>query len=456
MGSAGSCSRGEVIQNEIPTFKVVLVGDPEVGKSSIFLRYTKNQFDYSYQPSVSVSIGNIVKHVNVPFETIVSVALWDLPGREEMDLRRSYYKDVDAAIVVVDMDDIDSVTMAGTWKQDIVNNAVFTANNGNIKENIADSKLIPILLLGNKMDKLKYHKTEEERNDDDDEMSYLETVRVLEGVALQHGFVGSVTVSAKESDNSVHAAIQSLIRHLLQQKMKKKKLTSKGGKLSKNDLELEEKNYVTISPLEISEKKEFIPLIVTKVPEFDVFFAECNNPIETVQNTSTGLLDAMNNFKRACSRAGVTSSAKASLEECIDGLKQLIRTDDDEDALEAHEDGGYIKLLVKEEVKERVSGPVQRVLNSFHSEVGAASKKVLVQCPGALNSLRENEDKINELKATAFERATARGMTQRRAKAAVCNIDANCTRIGEAVATAMETMTAVDNDYKKIKAAMLW
>lgn len=74
------------------------IGDPEVGKTSIFLRYTKNQFDYSYQPSVSVSIGNVVKHVNIPYETIVSVSLWDLPGREEMDLRRSYYKDVDAAI----------------------------------------------------------------------------------------------------------------------------------------------------------------------------------------------------------------------------------------------------------------------------------------------------------------------------------------------------------------------
>ena len=68
--------------------------------------------------------------------------------------------------------------------------------------------------------------------------------------------------------------------------------------------------------------------------QFDVFFAECNAPIETIQDTSTGLLDAMNNFKRACSIAGVTSSTKASLEECIDGLKQLIRTDDDEDALE--------------------------------------------------------------------------------------------------------------------------
>ena len=68
--------------------------------------------------------------------------------------------------------------------------------------------------------------------------------------------------------------------------------------------------------------------------QFDVFFVECNTPIETVQNTSTELKDAMSNFKRACSVAGVTSSAKASLEECIDGLKQLIRTDDDEDALE--------------------------------------------------------------------------------------------------------------------------
>ena len=74
-------------------------------------------------------------------------------------------------------------------------------------------------------------------------------------------------MSAKESDNSVHAAIQSLIRHLLQQNMKKKRFAAKGGKFNKNDEEMEEKNYVTISPLEITEKKEFVPLIVTKVPE---------------------------------------------------------------------------------------------------------------------------------------------------------------------------------------------
>lgn len=100
--------------------------------------------------------------------------------------------------------------------------------------------------------------------------------------------------------------------------------------------------------------------------------------------------------------------------------------------------------------------PRTKFLNTSSLQVGAASKKVLTLSPGALNKLRENEDKINELKVTAFDRAVARGMSQRRAKAAVINVDANCTRIGEAVATAMETMTAVDSDYKKIKAAMLW
>ena len=90
---------------DVPSFKIVLVGDSNVGKSSIYLRYTREQFDYSYQPTVTVNIGNVTKKVQQPFETLVSVTLWDLPGREEIDLRKSYYEDVDAGIVVVDLCD---------------------------------------------------------------------------------------------------------------------------------------------------------------------------------------------------------------------------------------------------------------------------------------------------------------------------------------------------------------
>lgn len=39
-----------------------------------------------------------MKKVNVPGNTVASVALWDLPSREDMDMRETYYRNVDAAI----------------------------------------------------------------------------------------------------------------------------------------------------------------------------------------------------------------------------------------------------------------------------------------------------------------------------------------------------------------------
>lgn len=47
---------------------------------------------------MNVSISNVTKKVQLPYETLVTITLWDLPGREEIDLRRSYYKDLDAAV----------------------------------------------------------------------------------------------------------------------------------------------------------------------------------------------------------------------------------------------------------------------------------------------------------------------------------------------------------------------
>ena len=41
---------------------------------------------------------NVVKKLNVPTNRVVSVTLWDLPGHEDMDLRATYYKNVDAVV----------------------------------------------------------------------------------------------------------------------------------------------------------------------------------------------------------------------------------------------------------------------------------------------------------------------------------------------------------------------
>ncbi|CAB4018368.1 rho-related racA-like, partial [Paramuricea clavata] len=157
MGTILSKQGKQNFEQEVPKFKIVLVGEPAVGKSSIFLRYTKNQFDYSYQPSVSVAIGNVVKKINIPYQGVVSVVIWDVPGREEMDLRKSYYKDVDAAIVVVDVSEPDTIGLAPTWKQDVLNHAQFTVahNTANESRDAIMASSIPVLLLGNKADKLE-------------------------------------------------------------------------------------------------------------------------------------------------------------------------------------------------------------------------------------------------------------------------------------------------------------
>ena len=56
--------------------------------------------------------------------------------------------------VVVDMDDTDSITMAGTWKQDFVNNAIFTEEEKGGQNEKMDPRLVPIMLIGNKADKV--------------------------------------------------------------------------------------------------------------------------------------------------------------------------------------------------------------------------------------------------------------------------------------------------------------
>ena len=149
-------------KKNIPHFKIVLIGDPGVGKTSIFLRYIRNQFHYDYRKTRKVCIENVIKTVNIPQKSISSVTLWDVPGSEDLDMRASYFRNVDAAIVVVDMNDKDSIELAGSWKQDFVNKASrakFVSHklaNGSsvtkLEELPCDPKSIPVLLLGNKFD----------------------------------------------------------------------------------------------------------------------------------------------------------------------------------------------------------------------------------------------------------------------------------------------------------------
>lgn len=452
---------------DVPTFKIVLVGDPNVGKSSIFLRYTREQFDYSYQPTMNVNIGNVTKKVQFPFETLVSISLWDLPGREEIDLRRSYYKDIDAAIVVVDLSDEGSLEMAGTWKQDINNNSTVTVTDGLTTEktrrkSVTSQAQVPILLIGNKLDKVA-NITESNMNDDlddgfDDDKENNKKVTALEEIALQHSFVGSVAVSACECDGGVHAAFRSLMRFLLQKKMpkktKKEYSENKTNRLS--DILSDPSQHGSFTrTLASVDDHIYEPLKITRVPEVDEILETCDRQVKSMEICSVGLLIAVKNFKKACCVSGITDTYKSSIEECITSLKDTLRNGRDEDILIGAEESGYIKLSTTEKSGE-IPGQIKRVLDIYDKEVCKRTRRVLSQCPSLKVNLTDQLSVLENESATLQEAGVGAGLNKKQIRVAIQNLNDNLERIKDTIYLADESMKITDDQFKKIKNAMMW
>ena len=81
-------------------FKLLLVGDAGVGKSSILLRYTDDTFDENLQSTIGVDFK--VKHLVVSNKR-VKMTVWDTAGQERFrTLTSSYYRGAQGVILVYD------------------------------------------------------------------------------------------------------------------------------------------------------------------------------------------------------------------------------------------------------------------------------------------------------------------------------------------------------------------
>ena len=70
------------------SFKVVVIGDPSVGKSSLIRRFAENKFDISYTPTIGTDF--MVKVVQLP-GIQVSMTVWDIGGHEQFHDIRNFY-----------------------------------------------------------------------------------------------------------------------------------------------------------------------------------------------------------------------------------------------------------------------------------------------------------------------------------------------------------------------------
>ena len=85
----------------VKTFKVMLLGDAGVGKSSLLSKYAKNVFDDSYNVTLGFDFITIDKVIS---EKSFRLQLWDTVGQERYrSLGALYYRGADACIFVFDL-----------------------------------------------------------------------------------------------------------------------------------------------------------------------------------------------------------------------------------------------------------------------------------------------------------------------------------------------------------------
>lgn len=99
--------------------KLVLLGDSNVGKSSLVLRFVKNQFNAEQVTTV----GAAFLQSPVPLEDSedkIQFGIWDTAGSERYKaLAPMYYRGAEAAIVVYDIKSFESFEGAKKWVREL-------------------------------------------------------------------------------------------------------------------------------------------------------------------------------------------------------------------------------------------------------------------------------------------------------------------------------------------------
>lgn len=98
-------------------FKIVLLGEGCVGKTSITLRYCQNKFNDTHQTTIQASF--LRKRLPIGNQ-MVNLAIWDTAGQERFHaLGPIYYRDADGALLVYDVSDRDSFAKVQMWVKEL-------------------------------------------------------------------------------------------------------------------------------------------------------------------------------------------------------------------------------------------------------------------------------------------------------------------------------------------------
>ena len=177
-------------------FKVLLLGNSDVGKSSLLLRYVDGTWSDSFVPTIGVDFKIKTMEIN---SKKVKMQIWDTAGQERFrNVISSYFRGGHGILLIYDVTDRDSFKNLGNWLIEIEKNA----NEGVLK-----------ILIGNKCD------LEESR-----------VITTKEGTDFANSYGMKFFETSAKNDINVSEAFQMLATQLIENSNENKKAPSKEDK----------------------------------------------------------------------------------------------------------------------------------------------------------------------------------------------------------------------------------
>lgn len=195
-------------------FKLLIIGDSGVGKSSLLLRFADNTFSGSYITTIGVDFK--IRTIDVGGEQ-VKLQIWDTAGQERFrTITSTYYRGTHGVIVVYDVQSAESFVNVKRWLHEIEQNcdSVNRILVGN-KDDCPDKKVVVTSDAQNFADQIKVtlFETSAKDNKNVEEMFSEITRQVL---------------TTKKTSLSQHAAAQGGHDKIKLDKKSKKKKNSSG------------------------------------------------------------------------------------------------------------------------------------------------------------------------------------------------------------------------------------
>jgi len=165
-------------------YKITVIGDGRVGKTSLISKYTLGAFDTDYVETIGAQFSKYDKEID---GDNIRLLFWDIAGQDSFDfLRPSFYRESDAAIIAYSLEENQlgsrSFKNVTNWQREV-------------KQFCGD---IPIVLFANKVDLIGEDKIEHSK---------------IKQMVDENEFLGYYITSAM-TGHGVHKAFNAIIERL--------------------------------------------------------------------------------------------------------------------------------------------------------------------------------------------------------------------------------------------------